>query len=113
MSPEQYLALARRSGATVYTSRHFPLQPAVAFSHASWLSFCNLLTKPAPDAQSVVTDPCPGCRPGAVCRTPTCGRLAKQNLAKADAVGRSVDWALSAWGDHTTLTFHPLEGGSP
>lgn len=110
MSPEQYLALARRSGATVYTNRHYPLRPAVAFSHEAWLKFCALLAQPAPNAQSVVTDdPCPGCSPGVACRTPTCGRLSKLNLAKAAQIDQTVSQALKAWDDHEALTFHPLE----
>jgi hypothetical protein len=102
MTPEQYLALARRSGATVYTNRHYPLQPAVAFSHSSWLKFCELLAKPAPGDLSVVTDdPCPGCRPGTACRTPTCGRLAKINLARANQIAETVDSALEKNGGKT------------
>lgn len=109
MTPEQYLALARSSGATVYTNRHYPLQPAVAFSHASWLKFCEKLAKPAPNAKSVVTDdPCPGCRPGVACRTPSCGRLSKINLAKAGAIDQTVTQAIKAWDDHEALTLHPF-----
>lgn len=120
MTPEQYLAVARQCGATVYTNRHYPLQPAVSFGHAAWLKFCEKLDKPAPNTLSVVTeDPCPGCRPGVVCRTPSCGRLSKINLAKASEIGHTVDQALKAWGkndavtfkpdEHESLTFHPLE----
>lgn len=110
MTPEQYLALARRSGATIYTNRHYPLQPAVAFSHGAWLKFCELVEKPAPDAQSFVTaDPCPTCRPGGTCRTPSCGRLSKINLAKANEIGHTVDRAIKAWDEHEALTFHSLE----
>lgn len=98
MTPEQYLALARRSGATVYTNRHYPLQPAVAFSHSAWLKFCALI------AQSPVTnadDPCPGCRPGGVCRTPSCGRLSKMNLAKATNVDDRLSEVLEKNGGKT------------
>lgn len=109
MTPEQYLAIARASGATIYRNRHYPLQPAVAFSHSAWMAFCKRLATPAPDLQSAVTDPCPGCRPGVACRTPSCGRLAKQNLAKANALGQTVDHALKAWEDHEALTFHSLD----
>lgn len=84
MTPEQYLTVARQCGATVYTNRHYPLQPAVSFGHAAWLKFCERLEKPAPNTLSVVTDdPCPGCKPGTACRTPSCGRLSKISLAKA------------------------------
>lgn len=98
MTPEQYLALARRSGATVYTNRHYPLQPAVAFSHSAWLKFCALID------QSPVTnadDPCPGCRPGGVCRTPSCGRLSKMNLAKATNVDDRLSEVLEKNGGKT------------
>lgn len=109
MTPEQYLALAKRSGATVYTNRHYPLQPAVAFSHSAWLKFCELLAKPPADCLSVVTDdPCPGCRPGTACRTPSCGRLSKINLAKAAHVSQTVDQAFRDWDEHTALTFHSI-----
>ena len=109
LSPEQYLALARRSGATVYTNRHYPLRPVVAFSHAAWLTFCALLEKPALDTQSAVTDPCPGCPPGVSCRTPTCGRLSKINLAKAAQIDQTVTQAIKAWDEHEAITFHRLE----
>lgn len=110
MTPEQYLTLARRSGATVYTNRHYPLQPAVSFSHSAWLKFCELVEKPAVDAISVVTeDPCPGCRPGTACRTPSCGRLTKINLAKAAQIDQTVTQAIKAWDDHEALTFHSLD----
>ena len=98
MTPEQYLALARRSGATVYTNRHYPLQPAVAFSHSAWLKFCALID------QSPVTnadDPCPGCKPGTACRTPSCGRLSKVNLAKATNVDNRLSEALEKNGGKT------------
>lgn len=102
MTPEQYLALARQSGATVYTNRHYPLRPAVSFSYPAWLKFCELLTKPAAGDLSVVTDdPCPGCRPGTACRTPSCGRLSKINLAKATEISETVDAALEKNGGKT------------
>jgi hypothetical protein len=56
MTPEQYLALARMSKATVYTNRHYPLRPAVSFSHGAWLEFCKRLDELAHKSQSVVTD---------------------------------------------------------
>jgi hypothetical protein len=34
-----------------------------------------LYTAPQPPAPAVQPDPCPGCRKGGVCRTPSCGRL--------------------------------------
>lgn len=109
MTPEQYLVLARRSGATVYTNRHYPLRPVVSFSHEAWLKFCELVAKPTFDLLSPVTDPCPGCRPGVTCRTPSCGRLSKINLAKANEIGHTVDRAMQAWDEHEALTFHSLE----
>lgn len=102
MTPEQYLAVARASGATIYRNRHYPLRPSVAFSHSAWLKFCELLAKPAPDALSFVTDdPCPGCKPGVACRTPSCGRLAKINLAKVNQINETVDSALEKNGGKT------------
>ena len=55
MTPEQYLALARMSKASVYTNRHYPLRPVVSFSHESWLEFCNKVEKAVAEPQSVVT----------------------------------------------------------
>lgn len=112
MSPEQYLVLARRSGATVYTNRHYPHQPAVSFSNAAWLKFCDLLATPAAGTpQSVVSeDPCPGCRAGAVCRTPSCGRLAKENMARIEQINQRLDQSIDAFNrdEHDSLTFHKL-----
>lgn len=34
------------------------------------------------EANNKPTDPCPGCRPGIVCRTPACGRLKPENRGK-------------------------------
>lgn len=75
-------------------------------------------------------DPCPGCRPGTVCRTPACGRLAK-NRVEAQ-LGREVVWtedkkkrlkqaleqqvffpnrqrSLVTGDGHDALTFHSLQ----
>lgn len=52
-------------------------------------------------------DPCPGCRPGVVCRTPSCGRL-KQNIERKMFFGNRADSLLTS-DEHEALTFHPLE----
>jgi hypothetical protein len=56
VTPEQYFALARMSKATVYTNRHYPLRPAVSFSHEAWLEFCKKLDELVQKSQSVVND---------------------------------------------------------
>ena len=55
MTPEQLLALARASKATVYVNRHYPLRPVVSFSHQAWLDFCNKVDQSAAKSQSLVT----------------------------------------------------------
>lgn len=40
---EALLALAKSKGATTYTNRHLPGEPAVAFGNESWKRFCEAL----------------------------------------------------------------------
>ena len=84
-------ALAERCGATFYRHRTSPHEPAVAFSPTAWLKFVAALDTLE---QAPGEDPCPGCRPGIVCRTPRCGRLTKQTLAKVSQIDASLTKAM-------------------
>ncbi|MCT9127482.1 hypothetical protein [Cupriavidus gilardii] len=51
---------------------------AVAVSNA----LQDKLSRAAPQSSEQQADPCPGCVPGGVCKTPTCGRLQARNAAQ-------------------------------
>jgi hypothetical protein len=40
---DDMLSIAKRCDATVYTNRHLPAQPAVAFGNEAWAKFCQII----------------------------------------------------------------------
>lgn len=102
-------ALAKQCGATFYRHRTNPYQAAVSFSPSSWEKFVAAVNGDTSNLPGMSDDPCPGCRPGVVCRTPLCGRLTKQTLAKMQQVDQTLDQAIASWESHEALTFHKLE----
>lgn len=72
-------------------------------------------------------DPCPGCAPGTVCRTPKCGRLAKRNSVNGDTEPTTDETPLTlavrtliqslqkdpgyAWGWHSNIAMAFVDSG--
>lgn len=55
---------------------------AYDFTMAKGVACGEVVAKP-----QVPPDPCPGCRPGGVCRTPKCGRLRSAELMRLYGTG--------------------------
>lgn len=77
---ETFVALCDYLGIDPQQARKLPGKPSEVFIAA--IEGRAALSAPPAAGVPEGVDPCPGCLPGGVCRTPTCGRLLERNQRK-------------------------------